>query len=136
MKSTLSFILAILVLNLSLAVCKQFEDPNYDDLKSETDDILSKIEKDIQREEKNKNKNKFSHNDDISFLEDELNDLKSSTRSIQIQKDSGDAAKVKTTADSQAASSTATPSLSSSHENEASHSWTIFFILCILGKAC
>ena len=137
----MKFIIVLLILvtlvieNLVVVVvCKRKNDfgdndiiGNYDDV-DETSKLLNELKDDLEKDEiKKKNKNKISFNDDVNSLEEDAAKAKQPvTPSSKLP---------------QAASMPSSPSspsttrfINNNHEDDASHSWTIFFILCILGK--
>jgi len=146
MKFTIvSLILVTLVLEnlVVVVVCKRtngFGDGdgiigNYDDV-DETSKILNELKEDIDKAEndnkrKINNKNKINFNDDVSSLEE---DAAKATEAIGKQQVTPSSKLPQASASGPSAPASSSTTFINNHEDDASHSWTIFFILCILGK--
>lgn len=132
-KLFLCFLILLTLATETLVVCKRKSDANiggnYDD---ETNEILNELREDIEKNDKKKNNNKFKFNDDVDPLEDDLAKAAAATTVSSV------ISKATSSKLSQSLSSSQSPPSSNTfvnnHEYDTSNSWTIFFILCILGK--
>jgi len=130
MRITLVFTLVIL--SVFAINCKRFSKD--DDTNAEqAEDIIKELNQEIEDSIKNENLNskKYHHNDQINFDRDDKNS------DIKQKYDDNNPPKqpqipVKSTTPPTPASST--PSTFDHQGYEHSNSWTVFFILCILGN--
>ena len=104
-------------------------DVNYDD---EADDILNQLKESIEKDKDNndrKTNEKIKFNDDISFLEDDATKAKLATTTTTTTTKKSMSIDI-----TNKMASPASNTFVNNHDEDTSHSWTIFFILCILGK--